>query len=160
MESQPETQQNNRARALIAICALVGLAVLVVVIMATGSSSEREFAEAPSECVDSWNADAQAKSTGTHNFNAHSYSSVQIAYASDDAAEVSSSPVAGGGCIVIFAAQALDPEPVAAAEINLGGEWEPMSTNAELDRLAELQSNALAEANATLGADGGVTPLN
>ena len=160
MDSQPETQQNNRARALIAICAMAALAILVVVIVATGGSSERDFADAPSECVDSWNADAQAKSTGIHNFTAHSYSSVQVAYASDDAAEISPSPVSGGGCIVVFAAQALDPEPVAAAEINLGDEWEPMSTKAELDRLAELQSNALAEANATLGSDGGVTPLD
>ncbi len=158
MESQPEIQHNNRARALIAIAAVAGLAVLVVVILAVGGSPEREVAAAPAECVDSWNEDPQAKSTGAHNFNAHGYSSVRVAYASTGATEVSSTPVAGGGCVVIFAAQALDPEPVAAAEINLAGSWEPVSYKAERDRLAELQSDAIAEANATVEADGSVTP--
>lgn len=154
-----ESQQNNRARALIAIGAMAALAVLIVVILLTGGEAERTFDPAPDECVTAWNEDSHAVSTGVHNFNSHGYASVQVAYASKDGEEVSSSPVSGGGCIVVFAAQALDPEPVAAAEINVGNSWVPMSTEADVDRLAELQSNALGDANARLAEDGQLTAL-
>ena len=160
--STPEHQSpdSNRARALIAIGAMVGLAILIGVIVLTGGSDEREFDEAPAECVDSWNADEEATRRGVHNYLAHNYTSVQVAYSDVEATEVSSTPITGGGCVVIFAAQALDPEPYAAAEINLSGTWTAMSNEAELNRLGQLQSDALVDANAQLADDGSIAPLD
>ena len=157
---EPESQVNTRARAVIAIAAFLAFGVLIVVILLTGGEDEREFAAAPAECVDSWNEDSHALSTGVHNFNSHGYASVQVAYASEDGTEIGSSPVDGGGCVVVFAAQALDPEPVAAAEINLDEEWVPLSTNADTDTLAQLQSDALGDANARLSEDGRLAALD
>jgi hypothetical protein len=61
--------------------------------------------------------------------------------------------------VVVFAAPRLDPEPVAAAEINLRGSWTPLSGSADSRRLAELQSEAVSAANAELGQDGRLSPL-
>ena len=155
-----EPEQNTRARALIAIGALAGFGVLIAgILVLGGASDDPHAAAAPAECVELWNGDEQALSTGAHNASAHGYSRVRVAYADASATELSDSPVEGGGCIVIFAAQALDPEPEAAAEIHLEGGWTPLSTRAEPDRLAELQSDALSSANAGLSADGRVTPF-
>ena len=155
-----EIQESSRARALIAIVALAGFGVLIAVILLTGGSEGRTFTEAPAECVERWNDDPHAVSNGVHNFNSHGYASVQVAYASVDGSEVASTPVTGGGCVVVFAAQALDPEPVAAAEINLSERWVPLSTKTVEERLAELQSDAISAANARLSADGRLTPLD
>jgi hypothetical protein len=155
-----EVQENTRARALIAIGALLGLGLLVAGILVLGGSDDGSAEAAPSECVELWNSDERAISTGAHNSAAHSYTRVQVAYADDQAQSLSPEPVDGGGCIVVFAARALDPEPVAAAEIHLDGKWRPMSTLlSDFERLAELQSDALAGANAELTADGRVTAL-
>ena len=153
-----EPRDDSRARALIAIGALAALAALIAAVLVLGGSEDgAEAAGAPEECIELWNSDRQAVSNGIHNASAHGYTRVQIAYASEDGSEIRNEPVAGGGCIVIFAAQALDPEPVAAAEINLDGRWSPMSESAEPARLAELKSDALSEANAQLAPDGRVT---
>jgi hypothetical protein len=155
------TQQDTRARALVAIGALAAFGLLIGVVVAVGAGSgDPEVAEAPDECVESWNDDPQAVNTGVHNFSSHGYASVQVAYASEDGTEVDSSPVSGGGCVVVFPAQALDPEPVAAAEINLSGEWVPLSATADTDTLARLQSEAISAANASLLEDGRLSPLS
>jgi hypothetical protein len=155
-----EPEQNTRARALIAIGALAGFAALIgAILVLGGGSDDPDAAAAPADCVELWNGDRQVLTTGIHNASAHGYSRVQVAYADGSATEISDAPVEGGGCIVVFAAQALDPEPQAAAEIHLEGAWTPMSTSVELDRLAELQSDALGAANAELGTDGRLTPF-
>jgi hypothetical protein len=158
MESGARSE--TRARALIAIGALAGFGALIAgILVLGGGGDEPEGAVAPAECVELWNADQRALTTGIHNASAHGYSRVQVAYADGSATELSEAPVDEGGCIVVFAAQALDPEPQAAAEIHLDGAWTPMSTLAELDHLAELQSDALGAANAELGTDGRLTPF-
>ncbi len=155
-----EPEENTRARAFIAIGALAGFGALIAgILVLGGGGDEPEVTAAPAECVELWNADPRALSTGTHNAAAHGYSRAQVAYADGSATELSESPVEGGGCIVVFPAQALDPEPEAAAEIHLDGSWTPMVTRAQLDRLAELQSDALGAANAELGTDGRLTPF-
>lgn len=155
-----DATENTRARALIAIGALVALVVLVVVVLLGSGEGEREFAAAPDECVERWNQSEDALATGRHNSGSHGYFQVQVAYATEDGSAVSPDPVEDGGCIVIFAASQLDPEPVAAAEINAGRSWAPLSATAETSRLAELQSQALGEHNAELGQDGAVTALS
>jgi hypothetical protein len=154
------SEQNNRARALIAIGALATFGILIAVILLAGGDDGADVAAAPEECVEAWNGDPHAVSNGVHNFNSHGYASVQVAYANEDGTEIAPSPVDGGGCVVVFAAQALDPEPVAAAEIKLAKRWVPLSYEAELDRLAELQSDAMASANAQLSEDGTLAPLD
>jgi hypothetical protein len=154
-----ESEQNNRARALIAIGAFAAFGILIGVIVLAGGGDGSDVAAAPEECVEAWNGDPHAVSTGVHNFDSHGYASVQVAYANEDGTEVASTPVEGGGCVVVFAAQALDPEPVAAAEINLAQRWLPLSQGADLDRLAELQREATSAANAQLSEDGRLTPL-
>jgi hypothetical protein len=159
--AEVDAAPNTRARALIAIGGLVALGALIAVVLVAGSGSdeEREFSAAPQECVDLWNSDDDALNTGVHNALAHAYSRVQVAYASEDGSELADTPVDGGGCIVVFAASQLDPEPIAAAEINLDGSWTPLSGAVETARLAELQSEALDAANAELGQDGRISPL-
>jgi hypothetical protein len=155
-----EPTQNTRARLLLAVCGLIGLGILIgVVVLAGGGEDEHEFTVAPGECVERWNDSRDALATGRHNSAAHSYFRVQVAYASEDGATVSSEPVSGGSCITIFAASQLDPEPIAAAEINQGRRWVPLSATADTARLAELQSEALGAYNAELGQDGRLTPL-
>lgn len=154
-------RSHTHARALIAIGALLGFGALIVVVLVAGSGEDpkREFAEAPAECVDRWNESPDAVSTGVHNALSHGYSRVQVAYSSEDGSEISASPVQGGGCVVVFAAPQLDPEPLAAAEIDLEGSWRPLSTVAETSRLGELQGEAQAAANAELSTDGRMSPL-
>ena len=65
-----------------------------------------------------------------------------------------SSEPGGGECAVVFAAEQLDPEPVAAGQIQLDGEWVPLSSLLEPAALAELQSAAVDGANATVTAEG------
>jgi hypothetical protein len=156
-----EPAENTRARALIAIGALLALGVLVAVVVLAGSGSDEEaeaFA-APEKCIEGWNSDSKAVASGLHNFQQHGYTQVQVAYASADGSELGPDRIEGGGCVVVFAASQLDPEPVAAAEIQLDDEWAPLSATADPARLAELQSAALGGANATLGTDGRISPL-
>jgi len=156
-----EESENTRARALIAIGALLGLGALVAVILvaSSGSGSEDEFAPAPESCVNAWNSSQDAVETGRHNSLSHGYYRVQVAYATPDGAEISESPLEGGECVVVFAAGQLDPEIIAAAEIQEGRNWTALSAGgADPARLAELQSQAVGAANATLGPDGLIAP--
>ena len=65
----------------------------------------------------------------------------------------------GASCAVVFAATALDPEPVSAAQIEKRGAWIPLSQLVEFDRLAALQSEAQSAYNAQIGPDGRITSL-
>jgi hypothetical protein len=154
-----EPTQNTRARALIAIGALLALSVIVGVVLIAGSGSEEraEAFAAPDKCIEGWNSDRKAVASGRHNSIGHGYTQVQVAYASADGTELGGDPIEGGGCVVVFAAGQLDPEPVAAAEIQLDGRWTPLSTTADPARLAQLQSAALGNANATLAPDGRIS---
>ena len=60
----------------------------------------------------------------------------------------------GGECAVVFAAEQLDPEPLAAGQIQLEGQWVPLSSLLEPAALAELQSAAVGGANATITEQG------
>jgi hypothetical protein len=59
-----------------------------------------------------------------------------------------------GECAVVFAADQLDPENLAAGEIQLEGQWVPLSSLLEPGDLAELQSAAIGGANATVTPQG------
>ena len=58
----------------------------------------------------------------------------------------------------VFAAEQLDPEPEAAGEIRLEGEWVPLSGLLEPAALGELQSAAVDVGNATVTPEGNLEP--
>ena len=151
-----EPQVNTRARVAFALVAALALVSVVVVVATSSSEPEADVAAAPQECLDQWNEDLAAVSLGQHQAVGHGYSRVQVAYASHDGSEIGPEPLPGGGCVVVFAATRLDPEQIAAAQIRVGRLWEPLSKYADPARLGELQSGALAAANATLRQDGTV----
>jgi hypothetical protein len=71
---------------------------------------------------------------------------------------------AGGTLAALIAAilvipSQLDPEPQAAAQIYAGGGWRRLSGLVETQRLSQLQSQALSEANARLGEQGDLSRL-
>ncbi len=158
---EPRAESDHvRARLLVAAGALVALVILIVVVLLGSGGEEREFASAPNECLTRWNSSEDALGTGIHNSSAgHDYFRVQVAYASEGASTISPQPLERGRCVVIFAGSQLDPEPIAAAEINIGGSWVPLSASADRSRLAELQSQALGDYNAELAQDGTITAV-
>jgi hypothetical protein len=59
-----------------------------------------------------------------------------------------------GECAVVFAANQLDPELLAAGQIHLEGRWVALSDLHEPADLAALQSAAVGGANATVAPQG------
>ena len=157
-----EPAAENRTRLIFAL-ALVGLfAILVVaiVVLQSGGEEERDFAAAPEECIDGWNSNEGTAGLGQHQAVAHNYSRVEVAYATGDGSKISPKPFEDSSCVLVFAASQLDSELAAAAIIQRRSSWEPMIVNgADATVLNELQDGALEAANATLGADGRLSPL-
>ena len=161
-ESAPESPATDpgRGRLLFAgVLAAALLVALVIVVVLGDSEEEREFSAAPPQCIDDWNDDEAAIAFGRHQSGSHGYYEVQVlTLSSDGSAEVS--PAAeGANCAVVFAATALDPEPVSAAQIQKRGAWIPLLQLAEPDRLADLQLEAQSAYNAQIGPDGRITAL-
>ncbi len=106
---------------------LAGLTAIVLI--GTGSSSEEGTgAPAPLRCLEAWNSDSLAIEYGRHNSLSHGYSDAQVGrMPQEGSASLSSKPDAGE-CAVVFAAEQLDPEPVAAGQIHDQGQWVPLST--------------------------------
>ena len=104
---------------MIAVGAAVVLIAIVAVVALAGGGGDDERAEAPPECVRAWNSDPAAVAFGRHNYNGHGYEGALVTYLTDEAEEVDSAEL--GRCAVIFPAQALDPEPIAAGEVLQGG---------------------------------------
>jgi hypothetical protein len=148
-----------RARVLIAAGALLAVIVAAILITrAAGGDQQSQARPAPPECLRAWNSDPAALSFGRHNYrnDAHRYDSALVTYL-DNAAQVAGPKK--GGCAVVFASPALDPEPFAAGEVLRGGAWLPISAlnGVDLLRVAELQATAAAGPNATLASDGRLT---
>ncbi len=91
---------------------------------------------------------------GQHQSGSHGYYEVQVLNLSNDGASEVAAGDPGASCAVIFAATALDPEPVSAAQIEKRGAWIPLSQLVEFNRLAALQSEAQSAYNAQLDARG------
>jgi hypothetical protein len=130
-----------------------------VIVVALGGSGGGDAApaEAPSECLRAWNADPASTSFGTHNYSfGHDYRQARVSYRS--APELSESD--DGECTVVFARLSLDQEPFAAGQILEGNKWESLSEieGVDLNRVSELQGEALASPNASLLPDGRLAP--
>jgi hypothetical protein len=89
----------------------------------------------------------------------HGYEGALITYLTDDAEEVDFAEL--GCCAVIFSAQALDLEPIAAGEVLRAGTWTPISELAGvgLTRVGELQVLAAGAPNMRLASTGELAEL-
>jgi hypothetical protein len=142
-------QAASRARIGIGAAAVILLAGLIAIILVSSRGSEQGAGPpAPHRCLEAWNSDPRAIEFGRHNSLSHGYSDVQVGYMPAEGSRVLTSAPDGGRCAVVFAASQLDPEPIAAGEIHVDGEWTPLSSLLESADLAELQSTAVGEANA------------
>ncbi len=151
-----QTRTSPGARFGVLLAGAVLLAGLTaIVLIGTGSSSEEGTgAPAPPRCLEAWNSDSLAIEYGRHNSLGHGYSDAQVGRMPREGSTSLSSKPDGGECAVVFAAEQLDPEPVAAGQIQLEGEWVPLSSLVEPAALAELQSAAVGGANATITEQG------
>jgi hypothetical protein len=148
-----------RARLVFAGGLLAAMVVVIVVVVVAGGSGEAgtEVAEAPPECIDAWNGDRDAVLTGSHQSTAHGYVRVQATRVGPDGSLVEGDD---GDCAMIFAAPTLDAEAAFAAQVYDGNKWKALANDrgVQLERLGELQSQALGSANAELTAEGTIEP--
>jgi hypothetical protein len=144
------------ARFGVVLAATVLLAGLVAIVLTSsqGSSEKGPVAPAPLRCLKEWNSDPEAIAFGRHNSLSHGYSDVQVGYMPPEGADSISSGPAGKECAAVFAAEQLDPEPIAAGQLHDQTQWVPLSGLLETADLAELQDAAVDGANATVTPEG------
>lgn len=135
---------------------LAGLTAVILLASSSGPSEEGAAAPAPDNCLKAWNSDQQAIAFGRHNSVGHGYSDVEVGYMPEEGSASLSAEPDAGECAVVFAANQLDPEVLAAGQIYVEGQWVPLSGSLEPADLAELQSAAVGGANATVTPQGGL----
>ncbi len=157
MPQVQSTEASPRARLVLVAGAAALLAAVVVGVTLAGGGSDPSVRALPPGCVRAWNADPAAASYGRHNFDSHGYRGALVTYLSSSAERLDE----GGVCAVIFASQALDPEPFAAGQVLSEGRWLPISSldGVELTAIAELQASAAGDPNVTLEPDGRLADL-
>lgn len=136
---------------------LAGLAGAVAVVLLTGGGGETEANEPDAACVEAWNGDPAATAYGQHQFDGHGYDRVQVLRVSEAGAPTESPE---GLCAVVFAATDIDPEPGARAQVLLEERWtgfEELQGVGDRD-IGQLQSDAVAGANASLSTAGALVP--
>ncbi|UJA18873.1 hypothetical protein HJD18_00740 [Thermoleophilia bacterium SCSIO 60948] len=151
-------ERSSRVRLVVALALFLGLGVAALLVALGGSGGDgEEVAAADPACVERWNDDPAALQIGRHQYGSHGYTSLEVVRLSEDG--TAEAEGGEGVCTLVFPAQALDPEPPAAALAYLQGSWVPLSalpTVSEI-RLAELQSDAFTATNATMDAEGRIT---
>jgi hypothetical protein len=153
----PAPEQPDRVRLLIAGALAVGLIGVVLIVLLASDGNAVEAADA--RCLREWNSDQDAIGFGVHLYGGHGYDQVQVTRLADDGGPLGANE--RGFCVVAFAALALDSEPEAAAQLFDGRSWVPVSSleQGTPERLAALQREAAAGANAALQVDGRLVPL-
>lgn len=136
------------------LAAGVLLTGLIALVVSGSGSDEGGGPPPPRRCLEAWNSDPQAIAFGRHNSISHGYGDVQVGRMPQEGGTSLSSEPGTGECTVVFAAEQLDPEPEAAGEIQLDGEWVPLTGLLEPAALGELQSAAVEAANATVTPEG------
>lgn len=151
--SPPEGSDSRRAALVAASILLTGLAVAVVVVVLSGSGSDAGATEADPACLEAWNEDETAVAFGQHQFGGHGYERVQVLRVDESGGPTEAED---GLCAAVFAATELDPEPGARAQVLLNGSWTGFESLGSVnDRtIGQLQSDAVAETNASLTAEG------
>ena len=149
-----------RANLIFAGVAAITLGVLIaVVVVLAGSGGKSDAAPAPRGCVRSWNSDQSALADGRHIALAHHYTEAQVGYMDADGAGSISKEPNGRECVVVFASTTLDPEVEYAGQIELNGDWTPLSAVVAPVELAWLQRAAFDGANARPTPEGKLSPL-
>ncbi len=149
-----------RANLIFAGVAAIALGVLIaVVVVLAGSGGKSDAAPAPGGCLRSWNSDQSALADGRHIALAHHYTEAQVGYMDADGADSISKEPNGRECVVVFASTTLDPEVEYAGQIELNGDWTPLSAVVAPVELAWLQRAALDAANARPTPEGKLSPL-
>jgi hypothetical protein len=152
----------QRTRLLVAVGAAAFLGILVAVVTVSGGGGSEEAALPSETCFRAWNEDPLAPAQdGIHAFNAHGYRQVLVTRL-DREGEVAESradelapddPTAR--CAVVFASPQVDDEPEFGVRVFEEGLWTGLTLpDGPLERIAELQSQAVSESNAVLRADG------
>jgi hypothetical protein len=154
----PATTERSRLLFAGGLAVVLCLAVVLIVIL-RGQGDEREFAAPPPDCIARWNEDPASLAFGQHQSGSHDYYEVQVLTLSGDGERELSPGEPGASCAVVFAATALDPEPVSAAQIVKRGFWTPLSRFADYTRLSELQGHAQSAYNAQLTPRGTIQEL-
>lgn len=123
--------------------------VSAILIVRSGSGDRSAAGPAPKGCLRAWNSDKEAIAFSRHNAIAHNYNEAQVGYMRADGESTTVSDDPGSGeCVVVFARTSLDPEAVAAGQIQRDGQWVPLSGLIDVNQLAEMQSDAFDGANA------------
>jgi hypothetical protein len=136
-------------------------AVAGIVVLAGGGSDARQAPEhaAPEDCLRAWNSDEEARAFTRHNVTGHGYTMAQVGFIDLGADPTVSGDRAAGDCVVIFARSSLDPEIIAAGEVQVQGTWMPLSELLDPNVVAELQSEASEGSNAEPTSLGELAPL-
>lgn len=125
-----------------------------------GGDEEHSFATAPTRFIDGWNNDQSAIVLGRHQSTYHHYAEVQVLTLSPDGTVEAPEGDAAAICAIAFAASSLDAELAAATIVKRPQGWVALSEQlSDPNRLAELQSTAQSEYNATLTPEGTTEPL-
>lgn len=159
-EAEP-TADPRRARLAIASGAVALLAALVAIVVVTGGSDDP--AEITNECIEAWNDDPLVQTqSGVHAFSGHGYRAT-LATRLDDEGNIvetedgaESTEVPDARCGVIFAAPQFDFEPGFGVFVLDKGRWVGLATaeKVELNRIEEIQADAVSNPNATLLSNG------
>ena len=148
-----------RANLIFAGVAAITLGVLIAVVVLAPSGGKSNAAPAPRGCMRSWNSDQSALADGRHIALAHHYTEAQLGYMDADGASSISNDPNGRECVVVFASTTLDPEVEYAGQIELNGDWTPLSAVVAPVGLAWLQRDAFDGANARPTPEGRLAPL-
>jgi len=115
-------------------------------------------AAAPSECLESWNAESTPQRFGRHVYDRHGSQQAQVALLQP--ADPNPNVAARGACAVIFAVPEWDPEYGTVGLVVTDYGWASMEELAVGDQatLDGIQDAAAESANASLFPDGKLDP--
>jgi hypothetical protein len=151
---RPLSEQGAR-RLRLALAAILAATLTGLIAVALLSAGDDSGKPAEAECIDAWNDDPLARTLGVHQSGAHGYLEAHVLRLADDGG--APRPRQQGRCAVAFAADTLDPEARAAAQLQFKGTiWRPVSDlpGVTPERLLELQHIAAEEPNANLAPTG------
>jgi hypothetical protein len=153
---------SQRARLAIVLGATFVLAAIVGIVVATGGSDESP-ATPTGTCFVAWNNDPLApRQDGIHAYTAHGYRQTLVARIDrdgnivEDADDGLEPDDTDAPCAVIFASPQVDQEPNFGVRVLDDGRWTglDLAGGTQLEDIARLQAEAVAESNAVLSANG------
>jgi hypothetical protein len=132
--------------------------LLAVVVPGGCGATETSVAVAPSECLESWNAESTSQTFGRHVYDTHESHQAQVALLQP--ADPNPNVDRSGECAVIFAVPEWDLEYGAVGLVMTDFGWASMQELARDDQAAlnQIQGTASESVNATLFPDGKLEP--